>query len=225
MRSFSSVSSKRPGGPQPRAAVYARVSTADGRQEAENQLLQLRQFAETQGWEVVREYVDQESGSRPDRVEFRRLFDDASRREFDVVLFWSLDRFTREGSLETLQYLNLLGSYGVSFRSFTEAYLDSCGFFKEAIIAILGAIAKQERVRISERVRAGLDRAKQHGTRSGNPIGRPKAIFRRDEAVELRKKGLSWREISRKLGVGATTVRRACSEYWAECKKRTRSED
>ena len=69
MRSFSSVSSKRPGGPQPRAAVYARVSTADGRQEAENQLLQLRQFAETQGWEVVREYVDQESGSRPDRVE------------------------------------------------------------------------------------------------------------------------------------------------------------
>ena len=155
------------------AAIYARVSTADGRQETENQLVQLRQFAETQGWEIVREYVDQESGSRSDRPEFRRLFDDASRRRFDVVLFWSLDRFTREGSLETLQYLNQLGSYGVSFRSFTEAYLDSCGFFKDAIIAILGAIAKQERARISERVRAGLDRAKKKehglGIRSDGP--------------------------------------------------------
>ncbi len=195
------------------AAIYARVSTADGRQEAENQLVQLRQFAGTQGWGIVREYVDHESGSRSDRIEFRRLFDDASRREFDVVLFWSLDRFTREGSLETLQYLSQLGSYGVSFRSFTEAYLDSCGFFKDAIIAILGAIAKQERARISERVRAGLDRAKQHGTRSGNPIGRPRVIFRRDEALDLREQGWSWSKIARRLGVGITTVRRACEEY------------
>ena len=195
------------------AAIYARVSTADGRQETENQLVQLRQFAETQGWEIVQEYVDHDSGSRSDRPEFRRLFDDASRRKFDVVLFWSLDRFTREGSLETLQYLSRLGSYRVSFRSFTEAYLDSCGFFKDAIIAILGAIAKQERARISERVRAGLDRAKKKGTRSGNPIGRPRVIFRRDEALDLRKQGLSWREISRRLGVGSTTVRRACEEY------------
>ena len=83
---------------------------------------------------------------------------------------------------------------------------------KDAIIAILGAIAKQERARISERVRAGLDRAKQYGTRSGNPIGRPKAIFRRDEARDLRKQGWSWSKIARRLGVGVTTVRRACEE-------------
>ena len=209
--SFTSSSKEHPPSPQ-QVAIYARVSTADGRQETENQLVQLRQFAETQGWEIVREYVDHDSGSRSDRPEFRRLFDDASRRKFDVVLFWSLDRFTREGSLETLQYLSQLGSYGVSFRSFTEAYLDSCGFFKDAIIAILGAIAKQERARISERVRAGLDRAKKRGTRSGNPIGRPKAIFRRDEARDLRKQGWSWSKIARRLGVGVTTVRRACEE-------------
>ena len=77
---------------------------------------------------------------------------DAAQRQFDVVLFWALDRFTREGALETLQHLNWLGSYGVGFRSFTEPYLDSCGIFKDAVIAILGTIAKQERVRISERV-------------------------------------------------------------------------
>ena len=70
------------------------------------------------------------------------MFMDAAQRRFDVVLFWALDRLTREGALETLQYLNQLSRYGVGYRSFTEAYLDSCGMFREAVIAILGAIAK-----------------------------------------------------------------------------------
>jgi DNA invertase Pin-like site-specific DNA recombinase len=191
------------------AAIYARTSTADGRQDLDNQLLQLRQFAVTQGWEISGEYVDQDSGGKSNRAQFRRLFYDASQRQFDVVLFWALDRFTREGSLETLQYLNQLSSYGVGFRSFTESYLDSCGMFRDAIIAILGAIAKQERTRISERVHAGLVRARVRGTRSGQPIGRPRVIVNRDRVVELRKQGLSWREIAAKLRAGATTVRRA----------------
>ena len=77
----------------------------------------------------------------------------ASRREFDLVLFWSLDRFSREGVLATLQYLQRLTSYGVGWRSFTEQYLDSCGIFRDAVLSILATIAAQERVRISERVR------------------------------------------------------------------------
>lgn len=92
---------------------------------------------------------------------------DAMCRKFDVVLFWALDRFTREGALETLKYLETLNTYGVAFLSFTEPYLDSCGIFKDAVIAILGTIAKQERLRIQERVRAGLNRAKAQGTKSG----------------------------------------------------------
>jgi DNA invertase Pin-like site-specific DNA recombinase len=193
-----------------RVAIYARVSTADGRQETDNQLTELRRFAATQGWQIVGEYIDHESGGRADRAEFRRMFRDASQRRFEVVLFWALDRFTREGALETLQYLNQLTGYGVGYRSFTEAYLDSCGMFKDAIIAILGVIAKQERVRLSERVRAGLSRARAQGTRSGRPVGRPRAVFRRDEAIELRVSGLSWLQIARRLGVGITTIRRAC---------------
>jgi DNA invertase Pin-like site-specific DNA recombinase len=135
---------------------------------------------------------------------------DAAKRKVDVLLFWSLDRLTREGALETLQYLNTLNSYGVGFRSFTEPYLDSFGIFKDAVIAILGTVAKQERVRLSERVRAGLDRARAHGSRSGNAIGRPKVIFDRDRVVALRREGLSWSAIARKTSVGITTVRRAC---------------
>jgi DNA invertase Pin-like site-specific DNA recombinase len=109
-----------------------------------------------------------------------------------------------------LQHLNRLSSYGVGFRSFTEPYLDSCGVFKDAVIAILGTIAKQERVRISERVRAGLSRARSEGTKSGKPIGRPRAVFARDQARELRVQGWSWRRIARTLGVSAASVRRAC---------------
>jgi DNA invertase Pin-like site-specific DNA recombinase len=146
-----------------RTAIYARVSTKDGRQDSENQLRQLRAFAETQGWIVIHEYVDRASGKRSDREQFQRMFESASRREFDCLLFWSLDRLSREGTVETLNHLQRLTGYGVNYRSFTEQYLDSTGIFKEAVIGILAAVAKQERVRLSERTIAGLQRAKAQG--------------------------------------------------------------
>ena len=76
-------------------------------------------------------------------------------------------------------------------------------------IAVAAWIARQERIRISERVRSGLERARSHGTRSGKSVGRPRVVFRRDQVVELRNQGISWRQISKTVGVGVTTVRRA----------------
>ena len=131
-----------------RVALYARVSTRDKGQDHENQLIQLRAFAKTQNWSVVHEYVDQASGRRSDREQFQKMFAAASRREFDVLAFWSLDRLSREGTMQTLNHLQRLTSYGVDYRSFTEQYLDSTGIFKEAVIGILAAVAKQERVRL-----------------------------------------------------------------------------
>jgi DNA invertase Pin-like site-specific DNA recombinase len=193
-----------------KVGLYKRVSTKDRGQETANQANQLREFCKIQGWTIVREYEDHDSGSRADRSQFQAMMADAAQRRFDVVVFWALDRLTREGALETLQYLNRLSSYGVGFRSFTEPYLDSCGIFKDAVIAILGTIAKQERVRTSERVRAGMNRARLEGTRSGNPIGRPRVVFSREKALELRAQGWSWRKIARTLGVSSASVRRAC---------------
>ena len=146
-----------------RTALYARVSKKDGKQDTETQLRQLRQFAATQGWQITAEYVDRASGKRSDREQFQKMFAAASRREFDVLLFWSLDRLSREGVVETLNHLQRLTSYGVNYRSFTEQYLDSTGIFKEAVIGILAAVAKQERVRLSERTLAGLERARAQG--------------------------------------------------------------
>jgi DNA invertase Pin-like site-specific DNA recombinase len=105
--------------------------------------------------------------------------------------------------------LALLGSYGVRFRSFTEPYLDSCGLWGDAIIAILGTIAKQQRVRIVERVKADLERAQVMGTHSGKPIGRPPVVFDRAQVVKRPAAGESWRDIASALKVGVGTVRRA----------------
>ena len=82
-----------------RTAIYGRVSTADGRQEVNNQLDELRRFAAMQGWDIVTEYIDHESGGHADRPELQRMLGDAAQRRFDVLLFWALDRLTREGAL------------------------------------------------------------------------------------------------------------------------------
>lgn len=103
----------------------------------ENQLHQLHEFSSSQGWAVYREFADHETGSTDERTAFQAMFKDASQRKFDVLLFWALDRLSREGVLETLQHLNRLTSYGVGYRSFTEQYFDSCGIFKDAVIAII----------------------------------------------------------------------------------------
>jgi DNA invertase Pin-like site-specific DNA recombinase len=189
-----------------RVALYGRISTRDKGQDVENQLAQLREFAAHQQWTVAYEFVDKETGSKADRKEFQAMFRAASQRKFDVLLFWSLDRLSREGVLETLQHLNRLTSYGVNYRSFTEQYFDSCGIFKDAVISILATIAKQERLRISERVRAGLDRARSRGKRLGRPCrlnGEHTA-----QIASLRAQGLSGREISRQLGISEGSVRR-----------------
>jgi DNA invertase Pin-like site-specific DNA recombinase len=183
-------------------ALYARVSTRDKGQDTENQLSQLRAFAKVQGWTVTCEYVDKVTGKHSDREQFQRMFQDASQRKFDIVLFWSLDRFSREGVRETLNHLERLNTYGVNFRSFTEQYLDSCGIFKDAVLAILAVIAKQERVRLSERTIAGLQRARKQG-RVG---GRPKLVVDRLAVLRMSNEGSTTREIADEFGVSAASV-------------------
>ena len=182
------------------AAIYARVSTKDKGQTNENQLRELRAFAERLGYNVYKEYCDQESGGSAERPQFQQLFADAYQRRFDVVLFWSLDRFSREGVTETLNHLQRLTTTGVQFKSFTEQYLDSTGVFRDAIIGFLAAIAKQERVRFSERIKAGQ-------ARSSKAPGRP--ALADSVIVELRRlrgEGLSFKKIQLTTGVPVATM-------------------
>src|ERR1035438_6888778 len=194
----------------PSVALYARVSTRDKGQDVTNQLRQLREFCRKQEWKIVTEYTDRASGKHSDRERFQAMFAAASRREFDLVLFWSLDRFSREGTVETLQHLQRLTSYGVAWRSFTEQYLDSTGIFKDAVIGILAAVAKQGRVRLSERVHAGLERAKAQGRVGGRP--RIRRDRDRDAKIirQMRAEGDSYGEIADALGRSKADVYRVC---------------
>lgn len=191
-----------------RIVLYARVSTKDKGQDTRNQLAQLREYCAKQDWTVTREYVDHASAKTGDRPKFNELLEAASRREFDLVLFWSLDRFSREGVLETLQHLQKLTSYGVGWKSFTEQYLDSCGVFRDAVLSILATIAKQERIRLSERTVAGLERARKQG-RIG---GRPRVVTDRRKVAKLRAAGKSLGEIAAEMGLSKTTVARIARE-------------
>ena len=189
-------------------AIYSRVSTKDKGQDTENQVRQLRAFCEKQGWTVVKVYQDQMTGKRADREAFQQMFAAASRREFDIVLFWSLDRFSREGVLETLQHLQRLTSYGIGYKSLTEQFLDSCGVFRDAVIGILATIARQERIRLSERTIAGLERARAKG-RIG---GRPRVACNHTELFKLRESGKSLGEIAKQLKLSKTSVARILAE-------------
>jgi DNA invertase Pin-like site-specific DNA recombinase len=189
-----------------KVALYARVSTKGGRQETENQLIALRDYCGKQGWEISGEYTDHETGGTSKRLHFQRLFADARARKFDLVLFWSLDRLSREGVLVTLNHLERLTAAGVEWRSFTEQYLDSTGLFRDAVIAILAVIAKQERVRRSERASAAIARLRRHG--KTEHLGRPRKVVDRGQARRLHAQGVPLRAIADELGVSAMTVQR-----------------
>lgn len=136
-----------------RAALCPRVPTIDQDQTAENQPLPLREFAAGQGWQVVAEFPDEASGARADRAALKAMLVAAAKRRFELPLFWSLDRLSRQGVLTTLELLDQRTRHGVVWRSYTEPYLDSAGPFGETTIALPASLVRQERLRIQERVR------------------------------------------------------------------------
>lgn len=184
-----------------RVCIYGRVSTE--KQDAENQFAELRDFADRQGWAVVETIADVCSGSKSanEREGLQKVFDMARQRKIDIVLFWSLDRFSREGSRKTLEYLTRLDSYGTKWHSYRENFISSMGIFADAIISIMAALAKQERIRISERTKAGLERVK----RGGKQLGRPITIDAK-KIKKLREQGLSMAKIAKECAISKTRV-------------------
>src|SRR6201997_5033070 len=191
-----------------RVAIYARVSTDDKGQDPENQLRQLRAWCGHTGYPVVREYVEYENGGKG--VEYRKqlgaMFEGAARREFDLLLVWSLDRFSREGMAATVTHLQRLASHGVAFRSFTEEHLSTENeLVRNILLATLASLAKLEREKISQRTKAGLERART----KGKVLGRPKfSDGDRDKLIAALKTGDSWQVVSRKTRIPYSTVKK-----------------
>jgi DNA invertase Pin-like site-specific DNA recombinase len=185
--------------------LYGRVSTKDKGQEVQNQLRQLREFAAHSGWTIVAEYIDHESGKVSDREQFQAMFAAASKRQFDVLLFWSLDRLSREGVLPTLQHLQRLTAYGIGYRSHTEQCFDSCGIFRDAVIAI---IATSRQAGANQNLGAhpgGLDDGAQQRQAAGPSQG---VRFPRQDRIPTPRRPILARD-AEQLGSNTATVRRA----------------
>ena len=162
-----------------RAALYLRVGAPHGNepdnddQTPENQSLRLREFATAAGWTIAAEFVDSESGVKADRAQFQAMMTAASKREFDVVLVWSLDRFSGEGLCKTLRHINTLAGYRVDFRSYSEPFIDTTSEFGDLVRSILSFFAAFEHKHLSERIRSGHDRIRAQGKHIGRPRTMP----------------------------------------------------
>ena len=191
-----------------RCVIYSRVSTEE--QNTDNQIKELTEYAKRQEWSIVEIISDVCSGgkSASEREGLKKVFQMSRQKKCDVVLFWSLDRFSREGSRQTLNYLTKLDNYKVKWHSYTEEYISSLGVFADAIISLMACLAKQERIRISERTKAGLARVKQHG----KTLGRPKIS---DEIIaktkELKAQGLSYSAIAKTLRISKAGAYKFCN--------------
>ena len=193
-----------------KSAIYARVSTAD--QHNAIQVRELTDYIQRRGWELAGIYQDQISGAKANRPGLDKLMCDARQRRFDVVLVWKLDRFGRS-LVHCVSGVQELASLGVRFIATSQGLdTDESNPASKLLMHILAAVAQFERELIRERTVAGIRVAQANGKH----VGRPKRVFRRDEVVELRERGESWRSIAGKLDIPVMTAvdsyRSGCTE-------------
>jgi DNA invertase Pin-like site-specific DNA recombinase len=190
------------------AAIYARVSTRD--QKPENQLLELREFARRQGFEVFREFVDHgESGSnvydnpKSQHSEMRELARRGKFCPFGVVLVWKFDRFARSAR-ELHNALFEFERAGIRFLSLQEQ-IDTQSVAGKMLFSVLAGVSEMELGIQRERIFAGLARARKEGKKLGHP---PRLTLPQIEAAyEMRRRGESWRTIAKTFGVAKNTAR------------------
>lgn len=192
---------------QPRAAIYARVSTSD--QSADMQLAELREHARRRGWTIAGEYVDSGvSGAKSSRPQLDMMMADARRRRFDLVICWRFDRFARSTG-HLLAALEEFHGLGVDFVSLHES-IDTSTPLGRMVFTVVAAVAELERSIIVERVRAGIARARAKGKRLGRPPG---SGIDAGQVQRLLAEGLSTRAVAAKLGIGVGSVCRASKAF------------
>ena len=186
-----------------RVAIYARTSTVREQSPA-MQLTALRRLAEERGWEIVGEYVDHGfSGSTDKRPQLEALMKHVHRGGLQAVCVFRFDRWARS-TRHLLSSLEEFRVRGIDFISLNDS-IDTSTPNGRFTFAIIAAVAELEREIIRERVRGGLDAARQRGQQ----LGRPRAVIDLEAARNLIASGVSMRKAALTLKVGATTLTRA----------------
>jgi putative DNA-invertase from lambdoid prophage Rac len=183
-----------------RCALYVRVST--DRQQVENQVAEVRQLALARGYDpVIYEEVESAAKARP---VMDRMLADVRAGRVAAVAVWALDRLHRSmtGAINTVLELDRLGVPVLSVR---EGWLDTSGPVRPLLVAIFGWVAEQERTRLIERTKAGLERARREGKRLGRPPASPVLLH---AARDLVAAGVPVAEAARRKGVARSTLQR-----------------
>ena len=197
-----------------RVALYLRVSTNKKKkteinsydeirvQQTRNQRIDLENYCNLHNHDIVNVYEERISGVKAKRPEFEKMMDDAKNKKFDILLFWSLDRFSRAGVAQTLEHLTTLKKYGVEFVSLQEEFINSMGPLSEIVIAMFSLFANLEHNKISERVQSGMRRAKEEGS----VFGRKKTIDREKVLWYKERYNYSNKFIAHIMGVSGTAI-------------------
>lgn len=201
-----------------KVALYARISTHDGRQNLENQLGELRQFVDGQviqppytndpWWKVTGEYTDQDSGANDRRPGLDKLLKDAGAGAFKLVLVWDLSRLTRGGPAKAFEYISRLKQYGVEVWSLKEPHFRTSGPAGDVFIALAAHIAREERRVMQERINAGISRARK----AGKHFGRPWIRLDPARLIRYMEEGRSFREMAKLEKACIATVFRRCHQ-------------
>lgn len=190
-------------------AVYVRTSTDANDGKAQEH--ELEQYARTNNWVGYEKYIDiGETGAKESRPEWDRLREDIRKGRVTEVAATELCRMGRTvtGVMMALEEMQRMGCRVILLRE----GLDFATPVGRAFAAILSAVAQLEREQITARVRSGMRKAKEKGTRSGKPIGRPRAkiaVVDLEKAEMMLDDGCPWIEVAKEIGTSATTLRRA----------------
>lgn len=185
-----------------KVALYSRVSTKDKEQNPKTQLLPLRDFCKRQGYSVVKEYIDYASAlDAKNRQGWIELLEDASKRHFDLVLVWRIDRAFRS-VLHAATTLERFRAWKVGLRSYTESWIDTTSPFGEALYYITVAYAQLERGILQERVRAGMERVRKEG----KELGRPSIVVDVEKLADTYRSTKSVRAAARAVGCNPGTA-------------------
>ncbi len=184
-----------------RVALYARVSTLEKGQDPETQLRELRTYTERRGFTIQGEYIDYASGISEARPRYQAMLEAARKRRLDVVLVWRYDRFARS-TQALVNALKEFQSLGVDFISYQEN-IDTTTPTGELIFHVMASLAQFESSLISQRVKAGMARAKAQGKHIARP---PLPVALQKQIIALYEQGLSISKISKQLGIAYGTV-------------------
>tara|TARA_B100000941_G_scaffold266560_1_gene221936 strand:- start:2801 stop:3412 length:612 start_codon:yes stop_codon:yes gene_type:complete len=193
-------------------AIFVRVSSLQ--QTTENQRLELYEVCERNDWTIVEEYNETVSGTKgeDERDELKRMLTDASRKRFQKLVVWSVDRLGRN-MRHLVTVLSQMKDLDIDIYSYKQG-IDTSTTMGSSFFYMVGIFAELENNMRSERQKIGIRRALENGAKFGRKSKLSKSVL--NKIHSFREQGLSMRQISKELDLSVATVHKGCSEKVVE---------